>query len=240
MRGAIFRPRSGARTTSRVSLGTLIDMYHTRKATIPHDKVYALLGMSSDDYSIHGLSPNYALPWKNLMQQLIQYILGDAVFVDVLHEKEIAVIKSRGCVIGRVAYVAANERYDRQQVQITFSHTSVSSECRIRWGEQWTLQASAKSIETDDIVCLLEGATRPTIIRLSEAGFNIILITAIPVQSGPSMGTIEPGWFSAMPKLYERTFRLMWIWERDMNCLEQDDRVTNYFRRSRRHCTIRF
>src|SRR4051795_4819938 len=64
IRGAIFRPnyvigRSGRVSQDICPLGELVDMYHTHKATKRHDKVYALLGMSSDDLSEANLLPNY-------------------------------------------------------------------------------------------------------------------------------------------------------------------------------------
>ena len=40
-------------------LGELIDIYHTYKATNRHNKIYALLGISLDNLSAAGLSPNY-------------------------------------------------------------------------------------------------------------------------------------------------------------------------------------
>ena len=66
IRGAIFRPkyttsRSGIDSLGICPLGELINMYHTHKATKLHDKVYALLGMSSIDGSIVSLSPNYGV-----------------------------------------------------------------------------------------------------------------------------------------------------------------------------------
>jgi hypothetical protein len=53
IRGSIFRPKYATSLSGRVSLGIrplgeLIDMYHTYKATDRRDKVFALLGMSSD------------------------------------------------------------------------------------------------------------------------------------------------------------------------------------------------
>ena len=72
IRGAIFRPKYAISSSGGVSLGELVDMYHTREATERHDKVYALFGMSSDDPSTAGLSPNYKVPWKKLLQQLIE------------------------------------------------------------------------------------------------------------------------------------------------------------------------
>ena len=56
IRSSIFRPKYTIRPSGELSLyirslGELVDMYRTRDATVPHDKVYALLGMSSDDPS---------------------------------------------------------------------------------------------------------------------------------------------------------------------------------------------
>ena len=77
-------------------------MYHTHKATKRHDKVYALLGMSSDDLSKAGLLPNYGLPWKELLQRLAKFLLYEKVSVETWGDKEMAVIKSKGCVLGKV------------------------------------------------------------------------------------------------------------------------------------------
>src|ERR1700753_2909540 len=83
---AIFRSRNISRKQGRLlldtcSLGELVDMYHTHKATKRHDKVYALLGMCSDDLREAGLNPDYTLPWSELMQRLIKCVLGNHVSV---------------------------------------------------------------------------------------------------------------------------------------------------------------
>jgi hypothetical protein len=44
------------------SLAELVDMFYTRQATNTCDKVYALLGISSDDLDKAGLRPNYNIP----------------------------------------------------------------------------------------------------------------------------------------------------------------------------------
>jgi hypothetical protein len=66
MKGAIFRPkyassRSGRSSLDICPLGELIDRYYTHEATKRHDKVYALLGISSDDLSKANLQPNYGV-----------------------------------------------------------------------------------------------------------------------------------------------------------------------------------
>jgi hypothetical protein len=184
IRGAIFRPKHAVSTAGGASLGELLDMYHNRKATIRHDKVYALLGMSSDDPSVSGLLPNYALPWSNLLRQLIEFLLRGATSVEVFEEREVALIKSKGWVVGQVSMAKSdNTRYDRQQVEINFTDRPASSECQRKWGAQWTLQASAESIRQGDIVCLLEGASKPTIIRTSKDYFYVIMIAVTPLQN---------------------------------------------------------
>ena len=114
IRGAIFRPKYATSSSGGVSLGELVDMYHSREATERHDKVYALFGMSSDDPSAAGLLPNYKVPWKELLQQLVKFLLCKEVYVKTWDKKEIAVIKSKGCILGQVSSVKSDSaRYDR-------------------------------------------------------------------------------------------------------------------------------
>ena len=82
IRGAIFRPnyvvsRTGGVPQAICTLGELIDMYHNHDATLLHDKVYALLGMSgisSDGLSKANLLPNYGVKWEELLQRLIKFL----------------------------------------------------------------------------------------------------------------------------------------------------------------------
>jgi hypothetical protein len=126
IRGAIFRPKYATSTLGRVSLdicllGELMDMYHTHKATIRHDKVYALLGMSSDNLSKANLSPNYGVPWKELLQRLVKFLLCEQISVETWDNRELAIIKSKGGVIGQVSSVVSN--WDgRQEVHIDFKN----------------------------------------------------------------------------------------------------------------------
>jgi hypothetical protein len=119
MRGAISRPRHMIKKHERLSLnicslGELLDMYHAQEATKHRDKIFALLGMSSDDLSKAGLY--YNMPWRILMQNLVKFLLGDQTSVDAVdyrendseNDGEIAVIKTRGCVLSQVSSVTRN------------------------------------------------------------------------------------------------------------------------------------
>ena len=62
-------------------------MFHTRQASDVRDKVYALLGMSSDNPDEAGLLPNYEVSWKNLFQQLVKFVLGKDISVETMIAK---------------------------------------------------------------------------------------------------------------------------------------------------------
>jgi hypothetical protein len=91
-------------------------MFHTRKASDIRDKVYVLLGMSSDDPGEIGLRPDYEVSWKELFQQLVKFVLGKDLSVETSDHSQIAVIKSKGCMLGQVSSVRND---DRQNVAIT-------------------------------------------------------------------------------------------------------------------------
>jgi len=67
IRVAIFRPRHILKKQESLSpdiysLCELVDIYHAHEATKLPDKVYALLGMSSDNFSTADSEPNYSVP----------------------------------------------------------------------------------------------------------------------------------------------------------------------------------
>lgn len=188
IRRAIFQSGHISKKRERLSLdicslGELVDMYHAHEATKRHDKVYALLGMSSDDLSIAGLEPDYNVPWKTLMRSLVKFLLGDQASIDTWDDRESAVIKSKGCVLGVVSPRESNIYLGgRQNVEAVFNNTSKQPGCIRNGRARWTLQASAKSIQNGDLICLLQGASKPTIIRLCEDCFAIIVIAAAPPE----------------------------------------------------------
>jgi ankyrin repeat protein len=164
------------------SLGELIDMYHTHEATKVHDKVYALLGMSSDDFSKAGLSPDYGVSWEEILQRLVKYLLGEALLVETSCKREVALIKCKGFVLGKVVSVQRNsdkqdvdvdlEKYIRQRAGYPKGTSSV----------RWTLAISAKPIQYEDVICYVQGAPGPTIIRPCKDHFSIIKIATFPLN----------------------------------------------------------
>ncbi|KAF5978505.1 hypothetical protein FBULB1_6104 [Fusarium bulbicola] len=138
-------------------------MYHTRKATERHDKVYALLGMSSDDPSVAGLYVDYTIPG-------VKNFIG----------WELAVIDGKGLVLGEVSSVQRDHAWeDSQEVTIAWKNAYVEAGRM----SSWAVQASAKNIQAGDIVCLLQGASRPTIIRLYHPDWAVVMISVPPTNA---------------------------------------------------------
>jgi hypothetical protein len=201
-------------------LAELIDMFHTRKASDVRDKVYALLGISSDGPDEAGLQPDYRVFWKELFQKLVKFVLGKDVSVETSDCTQRAVIKGKGCILGQVSSVRSD---DRQNVNITFTPKNAA------WclGDkmEWTLQASAKSIRERDIVCLLQGASKPTIIRLCKDHFAIVVIAVTPLKESGSFKQRE---LSKSITYFPRDFLLVWDWEQLLGELQDREESKNW------------
>jgi ankyrin repeat protein len=215
IQGAIFRPRHISKKQEGLSLdicslGELVDMYHAHEATIRHDKVYALLGMNSDDLSAAGLKPNYSVPWETLMRSLVKFLLGDQPNICTWDDKETAVIKSKGCVLGRVSSVTTKQD-NRRNIEITFKYVLGNPKNGENFDIRWTLPPSEKPIKEGDVICLLQGAQKPTIVRSYEYYFTIIMITVTPLEQ------IQTAWSE---KSFTRDFLLVWDWERSSENLQ--------------------
>ncbi|KAL8402568.1 hypothetical protein RB596_009081 [Gaeumannomyces avenae] len=209
IRGA-FRPTHENRPAGRVSLsirplGELVDMYHGRKATDRRDKVYALLGMSSDDPDAAGLSANYGTSWNDVFQKLIRFCLSDQVSISTWDKKEVAVVEAKGYVLGTITSATEDaRRNDKQHVEITWKRAPSHSD-RGEQPSRFTFQASAKPIKKGDVVCLLKGASTPTIVRLCD-GFSTIIMITLPRTND------LPKWIASIAR-FPTDFLLVWDWD---------------------------
>ncbi|KAM0310603.1 hypothetical protein ACHAO8_007969 [Botrytis cinerea] len=212
-----FRPKFRTDLSKRFSLNIrslaeLIDMFHTRQATDNRDKVYALLGMSSDDLEKAGLQPDYNTSWEELFQQLIKFVLSENISVEVSGQR--AVIQCKGCILGQVSSV---RKGDRQNLTIISRNTASDLGDTI----EWTLQASAKPIQENDIICLLYGASKPTIIRLCKDHFDIIIIAATTLNTESHFEWPE---ISQSTTKFLRDFLLFWDWENSYEKLQDQEK----------------
>ncbi|KAK3952223.1 hypothetical protein QBC32DRAFT_370458 [Pseudoneurospora amorphoporcata] len=217
IRGAIFRPKYETNQSEYFSLnirplGELIEMYHTREATDRRDKVYALLGMSSDNPTAAGLSADYKIPWKQLFNKLINFFLSELVSVDLSDDKEIAVIEGKGCILGEVSSVERNATWDDRQD-----------------GSSWTLPTTVKSVQKGDVICLLQGASRLTVLRPYNDHWAVIMIAVSPAgDSQATTGDIKWSGLLQSITIFPHPFLLIWDWDIDP-ARQQDENNHDYF-----------
>lgn len=230
IRHTIFHPEKATNESGIFSLnirplGELIDMYHTREAFDPRDKVYALLGIGSDNTSSDRLSPNYEILWKDLFQQLVKSLLSEQTSVVTWDGEEIALIESKGCVLGEVSAVERDGMWDnRWNVDIASKNTSEYLGPERKWSARWTLQSLAKPIRKGDLICLLEGAPKATVIRLCEDFCTVIAIAVTPMEDERTERT-DINWPDLLRSItiFPRDFLLVWDWEQARGGLEDGE-----------------
>jgi hypothetical protein len=177
-------------------------MYHTHKSTERHDKIFALLGMSSDDPFTSGLVPDYEIEWEKLVEKLVHFVLHENISYQLWSSQQAVLIPSKVRFLGQVTKVSTERPWYRQSLYITYNSKIVprrvdnyksrprksryTQENKYRepksWHTRWIFPASAKAIEPGDIVCLLERSSTPTIIRICENYFKTLMIAASPMR----------------------------------------------------------
>ncbi|KAF7898959.1 uncharacterized protein EAF01_008172 [Botrytis porri] len=212
MRGVIFQPKHVTRLSGALSLGVLVDMYHTRKATKRHDKIYALLGKSSNSPNLAGLLPDYKVTWTTLLERLVKFILPQNISVKTWESKEVALIESKGDVLGYAFSIDDDStRFDRQYVTIPSNNRLESVYYNKEYSTRWCFQDSAKPIRQGDLVCLLQGASKPAIIRATKDHFAIILIAAtLQKHTQVNSGVFESPLTLPSKQKFSRDFLLIW------------------------------
>jgi ankyrin repeat protein len=197
-------------------------MYHSHKATLQHDKVYALLGISSDATNETSLAPNYDLPWKDLFGILIKFLLHRDICVEPSPTKEHTSIKGAVYILGFIHSVTS-----KQATEVTWRNVSGKTADSRLPINVWTLRPSAKPIMKGDIVCLFHGASRPTIIRIH--GLHCIIVQIAPTP--PTQVKLVEGYMNwsdfvqragLLPTQY---LHCVWHWGTSLPELEYGRRV---------------
>ncbi|KAH0490042.1 hypothetical protein TgHK011_001527 [Trichoderma gracile] len=224
MRGSIFRPRYRINSSGGISLniwplGGLVDMYHAHEATERHDKIFALLGMSSDEPGASGLIPNYKISWDALMARLVKFILGEEALVWSWSHQQAAAIFVKGHVIGIVSsaqMVKDDTRGDRQHVSLKMQDTL---------GPSWTVAVAVKPIEVGDIFCHILGATNPMVVRPQGDYFSIIMVQVAPLGHA-EMGSMNIEQLVQSSSSSVHDFLLIWDWDDSLEETQQRDYET--------------
>ncbi|OAA35896.1 HET domain protein [Beauveria brongniartii RCEF 3172] len=204
------------------TLAELVDMFHNRKATDKRDKVYALLGMSNDAPT--ALLPDYKITWKDCFRRLICQLVGEQASIGTWEDREIAIVNSKVHVLGKVSSLSSTDPWDTSQsVDVVLYSKSEFYFTGVSHG-RWTLQATTNPIQIGDIICLLEGAARPTIVRPAGDYCVIVAIAVSPkIAEPPKSKPLDWPGFLERIKTFHHDLVLIWDWEVPWNELKNDN-----------------
>ncbi len=124
-------------------------------------------------------------------------------------------IECKGCILGQVSSV----RHNDQNVYVTFT-SKIASWYHGKEMES-TIRTSAKSVRKSDIVCFLQGASKPTVIRLYKYYFAIIIIAVTPLEESRSFKWLEG--FQSITR-FPRDFILVWDLEQLLKELQDSEK----------------
>jgi len=144
------------------SIAELVNTFHGHEATDRRDKVFALLGLGANIPM--ELSANYDISWGEVFRRLIRSCIGNSeAYIETWDDQEIAIMKPEVMVLG---HFVAERGFARGSVEeANMLHVQFSGEKLKGVAIPWNRKRTALPPREGDILCLLPGATRPTIIR---------------------------------------------------------------------------
>jgi hypothetical protein len=200
-------------------LGELLNMFENHEATDQRDKIYALLGLSSDNASTPDLRPDYTKSWSTLFKQVASHILGSSATISVVEGKSQAVVSEFGSALGLIA--------DCKQGRMTVESPQFGSASRSSylWEASWLVPHERGRCKRGDILIHLQGARRPCVVRPCGDHFDIVLVSLpeprdiriieLPVREPEViLESIDDGWADLMRRARNtsRKFTLVWDW----------------------------
>ena len=183
IRDAPYRPKHELSSRGVFSMGELLDTYRSCRATLQHDKIYALLGLSAEGLDAPALQPDYGLPWHEVFRRVTAHTFGTLCTVKTWPDSHTAVITGKCLFLGQIKSVYQVSSGD-DQVRVWVQCTTVAKS--LGYGDQgwdWAFPRFPESVREGDIVCHLQGAAKPSIVRLCQDHFTTIKTTAPSVPS---------------------------------------------------------
>lgn len=152
-------------------LGDLLKMFENHEATDQRDKIYALLGLSSDNDLSPNLRPDYTRAWSDLFRQVVVHVLGPSTIVSIIEDKEQAVISEFGCALGMITH--SNEK----EITVKSPPLGCAPGKSYYWEQTWAVPHHCGSVKAGDILVFLQEARRPSILRTCGDHFDVVMIS---------------------------------------------------------------
>jgi hypothetical protein len=196
-------------------LPDLIDMFRSHEATDRRDKVYALIGMSTLDLNISSLSPDYETNWYTTFDTLLQEILGPDMKVtsSAPEDDGVGIITADVQILGYVCAIQLyNDDSQFSSISIEFPYAYEQDLYRKRV-VSYNLPSSNSPVAKGDLLCLIEGSKKPTIIRLQGGHLVIIAIAVDADRFIPEVPSELWCSLSTQDVFALRKAHLFWVWD---------------------------
>ncbi|KAK4182413.1 hypothetical protein QBC35DRAFT_396025, partial [Podospora australis] len=180
-----FRPRFEKVTSSDryylnvQPLWRLINIYRQRQATDRRDKIYALLGMSSEDPGASSLLPDYSISWETAVRRSA-HALGilrpeSSVIMNACDDSDFVLIRGKGRVLARL-----KDSWTTGTLMVCWSDIGVA----LGWSDGKRLSNDIHSVfptpseelREGDVLFLLETGSTPLLVRVCSDYLRILQI----------------------------------------------------------------
>jgi ankyrin repeat protein len=154
-----------------------MEMFRSWEATEPLDKVYALLEFSSDAYNAPDLCPDYTISKYQLARKLLELSFPGCLVHQQSEDTDLVSFQVEGFILGVIGLSRRRHikfwKFDSvklmnsDQGHVEFM---VNSKAWELFQRGWELPVSnERKLSSGDLVCLLRGASYPTILKYSAA-----------------------------------------------------------------------
>lgn len=172
-----------------VPLAGLLDMYLARQATDVRDKVYALLGMCSDDVRSSGLTPDYSRPLGKLFDLVCNHLFGMVpISIKTCGDRHVVGMRGPGRVLG---HVRRDVREAQLGAQLGTYQLDIKFKIKGSWSESYrTWRVRVPTAKQGDVFFIMPGARWPMIGRVID---DSLLIVATMASCDDMEGIDWPG-----------------------------------------------
>ncbi len=169
------------------TLVELIETFRSWEATKKIDKVYSLLAFSSDAYDEPQLRPDYTVLADVLAQKIVKFAFPMSTIKQVPSDgsQDPVTFEIDGLILGTVKEKWSQKGNKRSWIfdaletnsKVELADLSINPFVMKIFEQSWQISIlTTRRLCLGDIICLLRGASRPSVLRFENAQFTVVML----------------------------------------------------------------
>jgi ankyrin repeat protein len=169
------------------------------------DKVYSLLAFSSDAYNEPELRPDYTISADVLAQKIVRFAIPNSVIMQPAEAKSnLVTFEIDGFILGTVKEKWSQKENMRSWIfdankttgNIGPVDTEINHLVAQLFEDSWQIDLlSERKLHLDDIICLLRGVSRPSVLRFKDGQYSVVMLaTPEPSRRRHEVGIVGGGY----------------------------------------------